>query len=371
MPSSRIGARYFNTRSIFLNPFIHNSLSFSLSSTFTLVFEFVESSSSNLFQRTFIFGTSLRKRQREIDPETFSWPIQSSAVKRRFDVSAILSYRRPARKASLLLFSIINLEARAKARSNISRWFGAASKCAPGQANGNRFRGSFRRRKSKQTRLNLAGKAGGANKKRRTADDSSYALSLPPNRVFVSICSRVHLSSITTPPLFSLFSSNNTSGRNNGLSGFGKGRDAAAGIVPPFYQRNYFYAPLSNPPHRTHFNISRWPGPSSPIPLLSSFPRPYSISKITKQFLPDTRNFKPRRITCFHSSQTFWFADPARAVLLLPSPLFLCNAIVLVRPATRGREILFRDISTTSRAFDVTGDACRPFVKRSNALLAP
>lgn len=290
-------------------------------------------------------------------------------MKRRFDVSAILSYRRPARKASLLLFSIINLEARAKARSNISRWFGAASKCAPGQANGNRFRGSFRRRKSKQTRLNLAGKAGGANKKRRTADDSSYALSLPPNRVFVSICSRVHLSSITTPPLFSLFSSNNTSGRNNGLSGFGKGRDAAAGIVPPFYQRNYFYAPLSNPPHRTHFNISRWPGPSSPIPLLSSFPRPYSISKITKQFLPDTRNFKPRRITCFHSSQLLVRRPgPCRAS---PSSLFLCNAIVLVRPATRGREILFRDISTTSRAFDVTGDACRPFVKRSNALLAP
>lgn len=50
---------------------------------------------------------------------------------------------------------------------------------APRRSSGNRFRGSFRRRKSKQTRLNLAGEAGGANKKRRTGDDSSYALSLP------------------------------------------------------------------------------------------------------------------------------------------------------------------------------------------------
>lgn len=74
---------------------------------------------------------------------------------------------------------------------------------APRRSSGNRFRGSFRRRKSKQTRLNLAGEAGGANKKRRTGDDSSYALSLPiPSypRVFASICSRVHLSSITAPP---------------------------------------------------------------------------------------------------------------------------------------------------------------------------
>lgn len=152
----------------------------------------------------------------------------------------------------------------------------SARQARPGQArpgersSGNqRFRGSFRRRKSKQTRLNLSrGKQVARIKSGARATIRHMLSPLPSNRVFVSICSRVHLPSITL--LFSLFSSNNTSGRNNGLSDFGKGRDTAAGIVPPFYQRNYFYALLPNPPlHRTHFNISRWPGPSSPIPRSS------------------------------------------------------------------------------------------------------
>lgn len=67
---------------------------------------------------------------------------------------------------------------------------------APRRSSGNRFRGSFRRRKSKQTRLNLAGEAGGANKKRRTGDDSSYALSLP----IPSPCFRLDL--FACPSLF-------------------------------------------------------------------------------------------------------------------------------------------------------------------------
>lgn len=48
-------------------------------------------------------------------------------------------------------------------------------------------------------------------------------------------------------PLLASLSSNNASGRNNAVSDFGKARDAAAGSVPPFYQRNYFYAAPSPP----------------------------------------------------------------------------------------------------------------------------
>lgn len=152
---------------------------------------------------------------------------------------------------------------------------------APRRSSGNRFRGSFRRRKSKQTRLNLAGEAGGANKKRRTGDDSSYALSLPiPSPVFSPRFVRVSISlpSPHHPLLFSLFSSNNTSGRNNGLSDFGKGRGStAAGIVPPFYQRNYFYAlQPSSPPHAfQYFTVAllRLSAPPPLLPDLIQFPR--------------------------------------------------------------------------------------------------
>lgn len=228
--------------------------------------------------------------------------------------------------------------------------------------------------------MNLAGKAGGANKKRRTGDDSSYARSQPCFRLGSRVPHRHHARH--TPTYCSRCSRRiiHPDNATTGLSDFGKGRDTAAGIVPPFYQRNYFYAVLSPTSLPHAFQYFTLAGPSSI--LLSSFPSSYSISKITEQFLPGTRNFKPRRITCFHSaflSANFCF--PARAVLLLLpfsslslSLFFPCNAIVLVGPGNTarraGREISFHDISTTSRAFDVTGDACHPSVKRSNALLA-
>lgn len=164
--------------------------------------------------------------------------------------------------------------------------------------------------------MNLAGKAGGANKKRRTGDDSSYARSQPCFRLGSRVPHRHHARH--TPTYCSRCSRRiiHPDNATTGLSDFGKGRDTAAGIVPPFYQRNYFYAVLSPTSLPHAFQYFTLAGPSSI--LLSSFPSSYSISKITEQFLPGTRNFKPRRITCFHSaflSANFCF--PARAVLLL------------------------------------------------------
>lgn len=94
-------------------------------------------------------------------------------------------------------------------------------------------------------------------------DDSSY-----PRGLSSTACIRlgwpVCLPSLP-PLLFASLSSNNASGRNNAISDFGKGRRTAAGIVPPFYQRNYFYAipydPCSSAASypsvdiRTHFTI--------------------------------------------------------------------------------------------------------------------
>lgn len=186
-------------------------------------------------------------------------------------------------------------------------------------------------------------------------------------RVSISLPSPHH------PLLFSLFSSNNTSGRNNGLSDFGKGRGStAAGIVPPFYQRNYFYAlQPSSPPHAfQYFTVAL-------LRLSPSFPTLFNFQD--NQAIPPgyTGNFKPRRITCFHSAFLV-HTDSCRASLSLSPSLPPSSSRVTrlsdARPTSNtrtGREILFRDISTTRRrAFDVTSDACRPFVKRSNALLA-
>lgn len=143
-------------------------------------------------------------------------------------------------------------------------------------------------------------------------------------RVSISLPSPHH------PLLFSLFSSNNTSGRNNGLSDFGKGRGStAAGIVPPFYQRNYFYAlQPSSPPHAFQYFTVALLRLSAPPPPPS---RPYSISKITKQFLPGIREtsnpdgsrvFIPRNFLV-HTDSCFPFP------FSLPPSLFLpCNAIV-------------------------------------------
>lgn len=188
-------------------------------------------------------------------------------------------------------------------------------------------------------------------------------------RVSISLPSPHH------PLLFSLFSSNNTSGRNNGLSDFGKGRGStAAGIVPPFYQRNYFYAlQPSSPPHAfQYFTVA--------LLRLSAPPsRPYSISKITKQFLPGIRETSnPDGSRVFIPRNFLVYTDSCRASLSLSPSLPPSSSRVTrlsdARPTSNtrtGREILFRDISTTRRrAFDVTSDACRPFVKRSNALLA-
>lgn len=193
-------------------------------------------------------------------------------------------------------------------------------------------------------------------------------------RVSISLPSPHH------PLLFSLFSSNNTSGRNNGLSDFGKGRGStAAGIVPPFYQRNYFYA-LRSPTLFSTARISIFHRcPSSPIRSSPPPSRPYSISKITKQFLPGIRETSnPDGSRVFIPRNFLVYTDSCRASLSLSPSLPPSSSRVTrlsdARPTSNtrtGREILFRDISTTRRrAFDVTGDACRPFVKRSNALLA-
>lgn len=145
-------------------------------------------------------------------------------------------------------------------------------------------------------------------------------------RVSISLPSPHH------PLLFSLFSSNNTSGRNNGLSDFGKGRGStAAGIVPPFYQRNYFYAlQPSSPPHAfQYFTVAL-------LRLSPSFPTLFNFQD--NQAIPPgyTGNFKPRRITCFHSAELFGSHRLVLPFPFLPPSLFLpCNAIVLVRPATR------------------------------------
>lgn len=64
-------------------------------------------------------------------------------------------------------------------------------------------------------------------------------------------------------------------------------------------------------------------------------------------------------------------------MLLLPFSLSFSRVTRLCssdqQHATRrtGREISFRDISTTSRAFDVTGDACRPFEQNGRTLFSP
>lgn len=206
---------------------------------------------------------------------------------------------------------------------------------APRRSSGNRFRGSFRRRKSKQTRLNLAGEAGGANKKRRTGDDSSYALSLPiPSH---PPCFRLDL--FACPSLFHHRTTPYCSRCSRPIihPGATTGYPILARVaaVPrlaschPSISVIIFMlsAPQpSSPPHAfQYFTVAL-------LRLSPSFPTLFNFQD--NQAIPPgyTRNFKPRRITCFHSAELFGlhrlvpcFPFP----FSLPPSLFLpCNAIV-------------------------------------------
>lgn len=194
---------------------------------------------------------------------------------------------------------------------------------APRRSSGNRFRGSFRRRKSKQTRLNLAGEAGGANKKRRTGDDSSYALSLPiPSHPpcfrldlfacpslfhhrttpYCSRCSRpiIHPGATTGYPILA--------------------RVAAvprlASCHPSISVIIFMLSALqpSSPPHAfQYFTVAL-------LRLSPSFPTLFNFQD--NQAIPPgyTGNFKPRRITCFHSAELF---GSHRLVPCFPFPFSL------------------------------------------------
>lgn len=129
-------------------------------------------------------------------------------------------------------------------------------------------------------RLNLAGKAGGANKKRRTGDDSSYARSQPPSTVFSSrfACPSP---SPHTHLLFSLFSSNNTSGQRNNSRGYPiLARVAIPRLASchPSISVIIFMpssSPTSPPPPRPRISIFHRPFfyPARPFPPLIQFPR--------------------------------------------------------------------------------------------------
>lgn len=128
-------------------------------------------------------------------------------------------------------------------------------------------------------RLNLAGKAGGANKKRRTGDDSSYARSQPPSTVFSSrfACPSP---SPHTHLLFSLFSSNNTSGQRNNSWGY----PILARVAIPRLASCHpsisviIFMPSSSPtspPRPPRISIFHRPFfyPARPFPPLIQFPR--------------------------------------------------------------------------------------------------
>lgn len=193
---------------------------------------------------------------------------------------------------------------------------------APRRSSGNRFRGSFRRRKSKQTRLNLAGEAGGANKKRRTGDDSSYALSLPiPSH---PPCFRLDL--FACPSLFHHRTTPYCSRCSRPIihPGATTGYPILARVaaVPrlaschPSISVIIFMlsAPQpSSPPH----NISPLPFFAYPPPS-----RPYSISKITKQFLPGIRETSnPDGSRVFIPRNFLVYTDSCRASLSLSPSL--------------------------------------------------
>lgn len=194
---------------------------------------------------------------------------------------------------------------------------------APRRSSGNRFRGSFRRRKSKQTRLNLAGEAGGANKKRRTGDDSSYALSLPiPSH---PPCFRLDL--FACPSLFHHRTTPYCSRCSRPIihPGATTGYPILARVaaVPrlaschPSISVIIFMlsAPQpSSPPHAfQYFTVAL-------LRLSPSFPTLFNFQD--NQAIPPgyTGNFKPRRITCFHSAELF---GSHRLVPCFPFPFSL------------------------------------------------